>query len=330
VTVLVTGGAGYIGAHTVDALRDRGDRVVVVDDLSAGLRSRITDVPLELIDLTAADAVVRLAAVMRDHGIRAIIHLAARKQVAESVARPNWYYAQNVGGLVAVLAAAREAGVERVVFSSTAAVYGESGAPVTELSPTAPANPYGETKLAGEWLLRDETIAQGMRGISLRYFNVAGAARPELADTAESNIVPMVFGRIARGLGPQIFGDDYDTVDGTCVRDYVHVADVARAHLDALDALDDPAATPYRVYNLGTGRGSSVREMVETMTEIAGSTILPVIEPRRAGDPAVVVADASRIRAELGWTPRHDLREILTSAWTARPAKVPGTTGEPG
>jgi UDP-glucose 4-epimerase len=318
VTVLVTGGAGYIGGHVVAALTGRGDPVVVVDDLSAGRASRIGDVPLERIDLAAADAADRVAAVMREHGVDAVIHLAARKQVAESVERPLWYYEQNLGGMLAVLEASAAAGVARLVFSSTAAVYGRSDTPVTEESPTAPANPYGETKLVGEWMLQAQAANGGLRGISLRYFNVAGAASPELGDTAESNVVPMVFARLERGEAPLIFGDDYDTPDGTCVRDYVHVADVADAHLAALDALADAAASAYRVYNLGTGTGSSVRELVDRMTRLAGSEVAPSIEPRRPGDPAIVVADASRIARELGWTARYGLDETLASAWAAR------------
>ncbi len=314
----MTGGAGYIGGHVVDALRNRGERIVVADDLSAGSRSRIGDVPLERIDLAADDAADRLAKAMRSHEVDAVIHLAARKQVAESVERPLWYYDQNVGGLVNVLEACEATGVERFVFSSTAAVYGQSEEPVTELSPTQPANPYGETKLTGEWLLHAQTVASRLRGISLRYFNVAGASRPELADTAESNVVPMVFARLERGEAPLIFGEDYDTPDGTCIRDYVHVADVADAHLAALDALAGIDVPAYRVFNLGTGVGSSVRHLVEVMTRLAGSDIAPSIQPRRAGDPAMVVADPSRIAAELGWRARADLDEILSSAWEAR------------
>ncbi len=319
-TVLVTGGAGYIGGHVVAALRARGDEVVVVDDLSAGDPARIGTVPLERIDLATADAGDHLAQVMRERGVDAVIHLAARKKVGESVERPVWYYAQNVGGLVAVLAAAEQAGVQRAVFSSTAAVYAPSETPVDEDSPTAPPNPYGATKLVGDWMLSDQTVAAGLRAISLRYFNVAGAARPELADTAESNLVPMVFAKLENGESPEIFGDDYSTPDGTCVRDYVHVADVADAHLAALDSLtrDAPA---YRVYNIGTGRGVSVREMVAAMTQLSGRDIEPVVLARRPGDPATVVADAGRIGADLGWRARHDLDEMLTSAWESRSAR---------
>jgi UDP-glucose 4-epimerase len=204
------------------------------------------------------------------------------------------------------------------VFSSTAAVYASSDEPVTEDSPTVPANPYGETKLTGEWMLRAQAATGALRGVSLRYFNVAGAASPELADAKGGNVVPMVLDRIEAGEAPRVFGDDYPTRDGTCVRDYIHVSDVATAHLAALDALSEGPV--YRVYNIGTGTGTSVRELVDALLEVAGSSLEPIVEPRRAGDPAVVVADASRIRTGLGWQPRHDLADIVGSAWRARHA----------
>ncbi|HTL40628.1 MAG TPA: UDP-glucose 4-epimerase GalE [Pseudolysinimonas sp.] len=321
-TVLVTGGAGYIGGHVVSALRARGDRVVVVDDLSAGRPERVGDVPLERIDLASAGARDDLADAMRRHEVTAVIHLAARKKVEESVQRPVWYFDENLGGMVNVLHAAEATGVTGVVFSSTAAVYGPADEPVAEDGVTAPVNPYGETKLVGEWMLRDLAAASRVRGIALRYFNVAGAAMNALGDTADSNIVPMVYSRLEAGEQPLIFGDDYDTPDGTCVRDYVHVADVADAHLSALDALADGSAEPYRVFNIGTGTGSSVRDLVTRMIEISGSTLEPEIAPRRAGDPAVVVADAGRIRRELGWEARYGLDDMLRSAWEARRAGV--------
>jgi UDP-glucose 4-epimerase len=316
VTVLVTGGAGYIGAHIVAALRDRGDEVVVVDDLSVGRAERIPGVPLERLDLAAPGAADALTDVLRAAHVDGIVHLAARKRVDESVARPLWYAEQNIGGTLAVLAAAAAAGVERMVFSSTAAVYASSSTPVTEDAVTQPANPYGETKLVGEWLLRSQAATGVLRGISLRYFNVAGATSAALADTGGGNVVPLVLDRIVAGEPPRIFGDDYPTPDGTCVRDYIHVADLASAHLAALDALDDP--DPYRVYNIGTGSGTSVRDLVQALLRVTGSDLGPVVEARRAGDPAVVVADASRIRDELGWTPRHDLADIVASSWETR------------
>lgn len=312
----MTGGAGYIGAHVVAALRERGDEVVVVDDLSAGRASRIPDVRLEQIDLAAPGAEEPLAALLRDARVDGVVHLAARKRVDESVERPLWYHAQNGGGTRAVLAATAAAGVDRVVFSSTAAVYASSDDPVTEDSRTEPANPYGETKLVGEWMLRALAATGAVRGVSLRYFNVAGAASAALADSAGGNVVPMVLERIEAGEAPRIFGADYPTPDGTCVRDYIHVADVAAAHLAALDALVDGPA--YRVFNIGTGAGTSVRALVDALLAVAGSDLAPIVEPRRAGDPAVVVADATRIRTELGWAPRFGLDEIVASAWETR------------
>jgi UDP-glucose 4-epimerase len=259
---------------------------------------------------------------MRARGVTSVIHLAARKKVEESVKRPLWYYDENLGGLLTVLSAAEATGVAGVVFSSTAAVYGPADEPVREDDPTDPVNPYGETKLIGERILRDLAAASGVRGIALRYFNVAGAATPELGDTADSNIVPMVYSRLEAGQRPLIFGDDYDTPDGTCVRDYVHVADVAAAHLSALDALADPTAEAFRIFNIGTGTGSSVRELVSRMIEISGSTLDAEVAPRRAGDPAVVVADAGLIERELGWRAGHGLDEMLQSAWDARQAGI--------
>jgi UDP-glucose 4-epimerase len=312
----VTGGAGYIGSHVVAALRERGDDVLVVDDLSAGRVDRIPGVRVERLDLADADVSSDLARLLRDAGVDGVIHLAARKRVDESVDRPLWYHEQNVGGTLSVLRAATAAGIGRVVFSSTAAVYASSDTPVTESSPTVPANPYGETKLAGEWMLRAHAETGALRGISLRYFNVAGAATAELADSAGGNVVPMVLDRIDAGEAPRIFGDDYPTHDGTCVRDYIHVADVASAHLAALDSLG--AGPAHRVYNIGTGSGTSVRELVAALLEVSGSSLEPIVEPRRPGDPAVVVADAALIRSELGWSPRHDLDDIVESAWRTR------------
>jgi UDP-glucose 4-epimerase len=249
------------------------------------------------------------------------VHLAARKKVDESVARPLWYFEQNVGGVLAVLAAMNEAGVRRLLFSSTAAVYGDSSTRVAESSVTAPSNPYGESKLVGEWMIRDQSVLGMLRATSLRYFNVLGAASPEFGDLSESNIVPMVYERIERGEQPVIFGDGYPTLDGTCVRDYVHVVDVAMAHLVALDELADPAGTPYQVFNVGTGQGASVRELIERMILIAGSHIEPRVAPPRPGDPASVVADPSRIHDELGWQATFDLDQMLESAWAARLAR---------
>jgi UDP-glucose 4-epimerase len=312
VTILVTGGAGYIGRHVIRALTARGDAVAVVD--LPELADRV-ETPFLGLDLAAPDAAAAVAAFAESQGADAIVHLAARKRVDESVARPEWYRAQNVGGLTNVLAAARGYGIERVVFSSTAAVYASSDRPVTEDDRLAPANPYGETKLEGERLVADFADATGARAISLRYFNVAGADDASLAEHEAHNLIPLVVRQLAAGVPPVIYGDDYPTVDGTCVRDYIHVADLAEAHLAALDALR--SGSGHRVYNVGTGEGASVREVVESLTNIAGSSIAPRVEPRRVGDPAIVVADPSRIGTELGWAARRSLADILRSAWHA-------------
>lgn len=314
-TVLVTGGAGYIGAHVVHALTASGRRVVVLDDLSTGRADRVPGTDLTRVDLAEPGAVDVVAALCRRAGVTAAVHLAARKRVDESVARPDWYREQNVGGTEHLLAGLAQAGVDRLVLSSTAAVYGSpASGTVDEDAPTEPVNPYGETKLACERLVRD---APGLRSVALRYFNVAGAASPLLRDDTEANLVTIVLARLARGQAPVVLGTDYPTADGTCVRDFVHVADVADAHLSALAALEAPAGPAHRVLNVGTGRGASVREVVRRLVALDGSDT-PVAEgPRRQGDPAEVVADVRRISADLGWTARHDLDAILRSAWSA-------------
>ncbi|SEG86344.1 UDP-glucose 4-epimerase [Actinacidiphila yanglinensis] len=312
--LLITGGAGYIGSHVVRALAAAGEDTVVLDDLSTGDPARLpAGVPLErgsVLDRPLLDRV------LGRYAVDGIVHVAGRKQVAESVERPLYYYQENVEGLRTVLDAAVGAGVRRIVFSSSAAVYGPTDADlVTEDLPCAPMSPYGETKLAGEWLLAAAGRAHGLATASLRYFNVAGAATPELADTGVSNIVPMVFRRLGEGLPPRIFGDDYPTPDGTCVRDYVHVEDIASAHVAAARRLArDPEAS--LVLNIGTGRGVSVAEMVAVIAEETGHTgLTPEIGPRRPGDPARVIASAEAITRELDWRARYDVRQMVGSAW---------------
>ncbi|MEU6372950.1 UDP-glucose 4-epimerase GalE [Streptomyces sp. NPDC046909] len=313
-TWLITGGAGYIGAHVARAMTEAGERVVALDDLSAGIPARLpADVPL--VRGSSLDAGL-LKRVLAEHGVTGVVHLAARKQVAESVAQPTRYYQENVGGLATLLEAVAEAGVERFLFSSSAAVYGNPAVGlITEDTPCAPVNPYGETKLTGEWLVRAAGRAHGISTVCLRYFNVAGAASPELADTGVFNIVPMVFDRLTRDDAPRIFGDDYPTPDGTCVRDYIHVADLAEAHLAAARKLSEGGLRGDLTVNIGRGEGVSVREMVTVIGEVSGDRRAPVVEARRPGDAPVSVASAARAAEELGWTARRGVREMIESAW---------------
>lgn len=312
---LITGGAGYIGSHVVRALRQAGESVVVLDDLTTGVAARVPQgVPL-VVGSTLDRAL--LDETIAGHGITDVVHLAAKKQVGESVEMPLLYYRENVHGLQTLLEAMAAGGVGRFVFSSSAAVYGMPDVDlVTEDTPCLPINPYGETKLVGEWMARAVGAAHGISTACLRYFNVAGAATPELADTGVFNIVPMVFERLTEGAAPRIFGDDYDTPDGTCIRDYIHVADLAEAHVAAARKLAEPGPVRDLTLNIGRGEGVSVREMIDLITEITGhGDVTAEVTPRRAGDPARVVAAADRITAELGWKAHHDVRDMITSAW---------------
>lgn len=313
-TWLITGGAGYIGAHVVRAMADAGEEVVALDDLSSGVPGRLpAGVPL--VRGSSLDGEL-LKRVLAEHRVTGVLHLAARKQVAESVAQPVRYYRENVGGLATLLEAVAEAGVRRFVFSSSAAVYGDPRVDlITEDTPCAPVNPYGETKLAGEWLVRAAGRAHGISTACLRYFNVAGAAAPELADTGVFNIVPMVFDRLTRDEAPRIFGDDYPTPDGTCVRDYIHVADLAEAHLAAARVLSDGGPAGDLTLNIGRGEGVSVRELITAIGKITGDTRAPVVEARRPGDAPRAVASAARASELLGWSGRRSVDEMVDSAW---------------
>jgi len=313
--VLVTGGAGYIGAHTARLLADRGDYVLVVDDLVTGSRERIAELPVVQLNLANGSA-VQLAELMREHRIEAVIHFAAQKQVAESVAKPAWYYEQNVGSVAQLLLAMEAAEVSKLVFSSSAAVYGDASGVINETAPTTPINPYGATKLVGEQLITAAAHAWPLQAASLRYFNVGGAGAPELGDTQALNLIPICFEQIAAGKPPLIFGSDYDTPDGTCVRDYVHVSDVAEAHLAVLDAL--PAEPGNTVLNVGTGVGTTVREMVDAILAVSASDLPVVVVDRRVGDPAAVVGVVDGIQELTGWTARYSVEHIVESAWQSR------------
>ncbi|MFE3514225.1 UDP-glucose 4-epimerase GalE [Streptomyces sp. NPDC059166] len=312
-TWLITGGAGYIGSHVVREMAGR-ESVVVLDDLSTGRAERLPqDVPLVVGSVLDGGLLER---VLAEYAVTGIVHLAGKKQVAESVARPLHYYRENVEGLRVLLDAAAAAGVPRFLFSSSASVYGMPDVDlVTEETPCRPLSPYGETKLAGERMVAAAGSAHGMATASLRYFNVAGAASAELADEGVFNLVPMVFERLTGNEAPRVFGDDYPTPDGTCVRDYIHVEDIASAHVEAARRLErDPAAR--LVLNVGTGKGASVTEMIDVILDVTGRTgLAPVTEARRPGDPARVVASADAIRRELDWSARHDVRAMVESAW---------------
>ncbi|MER5875949.1 UDP-glucose 4-epimerase GalE [Streptomyces sp. NPDC001910] len=323
-TWLITGGAGYIGAHVARAMAEAGERLVVLDDLSSGVPNRLPeDIPLVQGSSLDGDLLKR---VLSEHAITGVVHLAARKQVGESVAQPTRYYQENVGGLATVLEAVTGAGVKRFVFSSSAAVYGNPDLDlITEDTPCAPMSPYGETKLAGEWLVRATGRAHGIATVCLRYFNVAGAASPELADTGVFNIVPMVFDRLTRGEAPRIFGDDYATPDGTTVRDYIHVADLAEAHLAAARRLAEGASGDLTV-NIGRGEGVSVRELMTLVSEVTGDPRQPVVEPRRPGDAPRAVASAALAGERLGWSARRGVPEMVESAWRGWQFHHPGTT----
>ena len=313
-TWMLTGGAGYIGAHIVRAFDAAGLPVVVLDDLSTGIRENVPpEVPFVLASVGDSGAV---RAALREHHVTGVLHLAAQKAVGESVAKPLLYWDENVGGMRSLLQSCLDEGVDRVLFSSSAAVFGNPPVDfVTEETPVAPMSPYGETKLVGEWMLRDVAAATGLRWAALRYFNVAGAGAPELADRSVNNLVPMTFQALTEGRNPQLFGDDYDTRDGSCIRDYIHVVDLAEAHAAAAARLDE--APIGEVFNVGRGEGVTVSEVFATVREVTGIDFTVDVVGRRAGDPAAYFADATKIGKELDWTARLDLTDMVRSAWEA-------------
>jgi UDP-glucose 4-epimerase len=313
---LVTGGAGYIGSHVVRAFEDVGLDAVVIDDLSSGHREFVrADTPFIEGTVLDTDLVSRTC---KEHAVEGVVHLAGFKYAGVSVQRPLHTYTQNVTGTVNLLDAMAQTGVENIVFSSSAATNGTAATEiVTEDNGTFPESPYGESKLIGEWLIRDQAVATGLRHTSLRYFNVVGSGSDDLYDSSPHNLLPLVLEALITDRTPRINGDDYQTPDGTCVRDYVHVTDLAAAHVVAARRLAaGDALEP--VYNLGSGEGSSVRQIMDTVREVTGIDFTPEVGPRRAGDPDRIVASGELAARDLGWAMRHDLHDMVASAWSAR------------
>ncbi len=315
-SVLVTGGAGYIGSVIVEHLLARGEQVVVLDSLIKGHRAAVLE-GATLVEADVADGAA-VARVLREYAVDAVIHMAAFSLVGESVQRPGLYFWNNVAASIALANAMVACGVRLLVFSSTAAVYGEPAIiPIPETAELKPVNPYGESKLAFERMLPAYEAAHGLRWISLRYFNAAGATeRLGEAHDPETHLIPLVL-QVALGQRPyvEVFGTDYPTPDGTCIRDYIHVSDLATAHILALDALRADSV-PSAAYNLGNGQGHSVRQVIECARAVTGHPIPTVEAPRRPGDPPVLVASSEKIMRELNWQPRFaELETIVRSAW---------------
>jgi UDP-glucose 4-epimerase len=320
-TWLVTGGAGYIGAHVVRAFRAQGLEAAVLDDLSSGHRGFVPeDVPFVQGSILDTPLLVRTLA---EHDVTGVVHVAGFKYAGVSVQRPLHTYEQNVTGTVSVLKAMAETDVDKVVFSSSAATFGTPDVDiVTEETATRPESPYGESKLIGEWLLRDQATATGLTHTSLRYFNVVGSGSDEVYDTSPHNLFPLVIEALLEGRTPRINGDDYPTPDGTCVRDYIHVADLAVSHVAAAKALE-AGTTLAPVYNLGSGDGLSVRQIMDAMARVTGIDFEPEVHPRRPGDPARIVASGELAARDLDWKMRHTVDEMVRSAWSARRAHGP-------
>ena len=317
-TWLITGGAGYIGAHVVFETLRSGRSAVVLDDLSTGIKERVPDsVPLEVITLTDKAAVNNL---FDRYSFSGVLHLAAKKQVGESVERPDYYWEQNVDGLQNLVDAMVASEVKNFVFSSSAAVYGQPELGpldlITENTKCTPINPYGLTKLEGENIADKLVANHGFKVAALRYFNVAGAGEPELGDKFALNLIPIVFVALENGKQPHVFGDDYPTPDGSCIRDYVHVQDLAVAHTAAMTYVEnsDPVFSPI---NIGTGIGASVFEVLAMIEKVTGIQIEAVRAPRRSGDPAALVADVTLAQELLKWKSNKGLETMISSAWEA-------------
>lgn len=316
---LVTGGAGYIGSHVVREFLAADMEVVVLDDLSSGHRSFV-DPSVPFVEDTILDQMV-VAKTIANYGVTGVVHIAGFKYAGVSVQQPLRTYEQNVTGTMSLLSAMHEHDIDKLVFSSSAAVYGTPDTDlVTEQSPTAPESPYGESKLIGEWLLRDQARATPLAHTSLRYFNVVGSAIDDLYDTSPHNLFPIVMEQLAADKTPYINGDQYPTPDGTCVRDYVHVADLAISHVAAARALENGEELE-TVYNLGSGDGLSVREIMDAVRRVTGIEFEPQVREARHGDPARIVADGTLAARDLNWSMRHDVDEMVRSAYAARQAR---------
>jgi UDP-glucose 4-epimerase len=311
---LVTGGAGYIGSHIVRVLVASGVRVTVLDDLSTGALERLPP-EVDVIEASVLET-ARLTSVLKAAAVDGIVHVAGKKSPTESISHPLMYHRENVGGVESVLLAMLEAGVSRLVFSSSCSVYGTPVTDtVTESAPLVPESPYGWSKLAGERLIAGTAAAHNMAYVNLRYFNVVGASAPLLADRGKYNLVPLVMSAIREGRSPRIWGSDYPTPDGTCIRDYVHVEDVAEAH--ALCVQELMRSPLHETFNVGCGRGHSVTEVINSIARSSGQQITPELGPRRPGDPARIVGSVEQIADVLGWKARFNLDEMVASAWQA-------------
>ena len=316
--VLVTGGAGYIGAHVAAELLKSGYSIRIYDDFSNGLHRRVDGKFRDIVDGDMLDRVKLLAAL---DGIDAVIHLAAKKSVEESVKDPLKYYENNVGGTLNLLGAMAAKGVKQLVYSSSAAVYSPNDKEaVVEDDPTAPLSPYGASKLLSEQLISSVGSAEQISNISLRYFNVVGSNIAEFGDNSKDNLVPKVFLALKNGKRPQIYGSDYPTPDGTCIRDYIHVQDLALAHLAALKKVESGYIS--QVYNVGSGKGYSVKEMMDQISKSIGRDINPELSPARAGDSPKLIASIDKIKEQLGWSPKASLEEMIDSAWQAEVART--------
>jgi UDP-glucose 4-epimerase len=313
-TWLVTGGAGYIGAHVVRDLLKQNFQVIVVDNLSTGLERKVPK-EVKFYKCSVSDS-KELTNIMQENKVSGVIHLAAKKAVGESVLNPSLYYQENIGGMISVLEAMNLSGVKKIVYSSSAAVYGTPKEDqVKEESNTNPESPYGETKLVGEWLLKADEKARGIKWISLRYFNVVCSGTNELGDTGINNLVPMVLAAITNNKNPQIFGEDYPTRDGTCVRDYIHVSDLSSAHIFAVQKLEDEKYCG--LLNVGTGKEITVKEVIAMVAKVIKRPLEFEIVERRKGDPPQTVADVTKAKKDLGWMAKYELEEMIQSAWDA-------------